>query len=45
VIAVLAIIASPSLSWLLQLTGLPDIGEPFDVAAFRAFKVPDDRNA
>jgi hypothetical protein len=45
VILVLAIIASPPLWWFLQLTGLPDIGEPFDVAAFRASRVPDDRNA
>jgi hypothetical protein len=28
-----------------SLNGLPDIGDPFDVAAFRAFKVPDDQNA
>ena len=31
--------------WLTSLNGLPDIGEPFDVAAFRVFSVPDDRNA
>jgi hypothetical protein len=31
--------------WLRSLNGLPDIGEPFDVAAFRAFSVPDDQNA
>ncbi len=42
---VLVILASPPLWWFLQLAGLPDIGEPFDVAAFRAFRVPDDRNA
>jgi hypothetical protein len=29
----------------LQLWGLPDIGDPFDVAAFRSFTIPDDRNA
>ena len=28
-----------------SLNGLPDIGDPFDVAAFRAFSVPDDQNA
>jgi hypothetical protein len=28
-----------------SLNGLPNIGDPFDVAAFRAFKVPDDQNA
>jgi hypothetical protein len=31
--------------WLTSLNGLPDIGDPFDVAAFRAFSVPDDHNA
>jgi hypothetical protein len=31
--------------WLNSLNGLPDIGEPFDVAAFRAFRIPDDQNA
>jgi hypothetical protein len=31
--------------WLNSLHGLPDIGDPFDVAAFRAFRVPDDQNA
>ena len=28
-----------------SLNGLPDIGDPFDVAAFRAFRIPDDQNA
>jgi hypothetical protein len=31
--------------WLTSLNGLPDIGDPFDVAAFRAFSLPDDLNA
>jgi hypothetical protein len=31
--------------WLNSLNGLPDIGDPFDVAAFRAFRLPDERNA
>src|SRR5262249_4224147 len=31
--------------WFNSLNGLPDIGDPFDVAAFRAFRVPDDQNA
>jgi hypothetical protein len=31
--------------WLTSLNGLPDIGDPFDVAVFRAFRVPDDQNA
>ena len=25
--------------------GLPDIGDPFDVQAFRSFTIPEDRNA
>jgi hypothetical protein len=31
--------------WLNSLNGLPDIGDPFDVAAFRAFGLPDEQNA
>ncbi len=31
--------------WLTSLNGLPDIGDPFDVAAFRAVRIPDDQNA
>src|SRR3954454_11916804 len=31
--------------WLNSLNGLPDIGDPFDVAAFRTFRLPDDQNA
>jgi hypothetical protein len=31
--------------WLTSLNGLPDIGDPFDVAAFRDFQIPDDQNA
>jgi hypothetical protein len=31
--------------WLTSLNGLPDIGDPFDVAEFRAFSIPDDQNA
>ena len=31
--------------WLNSLNGLPDIGDPFDVAAFRALSIPDDQNA
>ncbi len=41
----LAIIASLPLWWATQLVGLPDIVDPFDVAAFQAFTVPADRNA
>src|SRR5215468_4171007 len=31
--------------WLNSLNGLPDIGNPFDVAAFRAFNIAEDQNA
>jgi hypothetical protein len=31
--------------WLTSLNGLPDIGDPFDVAAFRGFRIPDDQDA
>ena len=31
--------------WATQLWGLPDVGDPFDVAACDAARVPDDRNA
>jgi len=42
----LAVAASAfAIWWLTSLNGLPDIGEPFDVAAFRAFSIPDDQNA
>lgn len=41
----LAMIATPPLWWSIQLMGLPDIGDPFDVAAYRSFTIPDDRNA
>ena len=34
-----------ALWWLTSLNGLPDIGDPFDVAAFRTFRLPDDQNA
>ncbi len=41
----LALVAAPPLWWVTQLVGLPDIGDPFDVAAFRALAIPDERNA
>ena len=42
----LAVAASAlAIWWLTSLNGLPDIGDPFDVAAFRAFSIPDDQNA
>ena len=31
--------------WLNSLNGLPDIGDPFDIAALRAFSIPEDRDA
>ena len=31
--------------WLNSLNGLPGFGNPFDVAAFRAFSIPEDRDA
>jgi hypothetical protein len=31
--------------WLISLNRLPDIGDPFDVAAFRGLRVPVDQNA
>lgn len=41
----LAAAAVPAAWWSLQLAGLPDVGEPFDVKAFRAETIPDGRNA
>jgi hypothetical protein len=34
-----------AIRWLTSLNGLPDIGDPFDVAEFQAFRIPDERNA
>jgi hypothetical protein len=47
VVAICLALAATALAiwWLRSLNGLPDIGDPFDVAAFRAFSVPDDQNA
>ncbi len=44
-LVLLAIVAGPPLWWATQLWGLPDIGDPFDVEAFRAVTIADDRNA
>jgi hypothetical protein len=41
----LATIAAPPLWWSMQLLGLPDIGDPFDLEAFRAMTIPEDSNA
>jgi hypothetical protein len=43
--ALLGIVACAPIWWLIQLAGLPDIGEPFDVAAFKASTIPEHRNA
>ena len=47
VLAICLAVAAAALAiwWLNSLNGLPDIGDPFDVAAFRAFSIPDDQNA
>jgi hypothetical protein len=37
--------AALAIRWLTSLNGLPDIGDPFDVAAFRTFRLPGDQNA
>ncbi len=44
-VVLLAMIAVPPLWWSVQLIGLPDVGDPFDVQAFRSFTIPDDQNA
>ena len=41
----LAVVVGPPIWWATQFWGLPDIGDPFDVAAFRALTIPVDRNA
>jgi hypothetical protein len=41
----LAMIAAPVVWWFIQLLGLPDIGDPFDVEAFRSLLISEDRNA
>ena len=47
VLAICLAVAAAALAiwWSTSLNGLPDIGDPFDVAAFRAFRIPDDQNA
>jgi hypothetical protein len=44
-LALLAMIVGPPVWWSVQLLGLPDIGDPFDTRVFRAFTIPEDRNA
>jgi hypothetical protein len=47
VLAVCVAVAATALAiwWLNSLNGLPDVGNPFDVAALRAFGIPEDRDA
>lgn len=44
-IGLVVAVAALAIWWLRSLNGLPDIGDPFDVAEFRAFRVPDEQNA
>ena len=44
-LVLLAIVAGPPLWWSAQLIGLPDIGDPFDIASFPPSTIPADRNA
>jgi hypothetical protein len=44
-LVLIAAMAGGALWWATSLVGLPDVGDPFDVAAFRAEAVPDDRGA
>jgi hypothetical protein len=41
----LAMIAAPVVWWSVQLLGLPDIGDPFDMGSFHSTKIPDKQNA
>jgi hypothetical protein len=47
VLAACVAVAATALAiwWFNSPNGLPDIGDPFDVAAFRAFELPDEQNA
>ncbi len=45
VVTLVGLVAIPWAWWATQLWGLPDVGDPFDVAAFEAYHVSDDRNA
>lgn len=46
-LAIFLAVAGPifAIWWLTSLNGLPDIGDPFDVAEFRSFQVAEDQNA
>jgi hypothetical protein len=45
ILILLSMVTAPPLWWAAQLMGLPNVGDPFDVEAFRAKTIPDDRNA
>jgi hypothetical protein len=46
-LAIFLVVAGPifAIWWLNSLNGLPDIGDPFDVAEFRALRIREDQNA
>ncbi len=46
-LSIFLVVAGPIIAiwWLSSLNGLPDIGDPFDVAEFRALRIPEDQNA
>ncbi len=46
-LAIFLVVAGPifAIWWLNSLNGLPDVGDPFDVAEFRALRIPEDQNA
>ena len=46
-LSIFLVVAGPifAIWWLNSLNGLPDIGDPFDVAKFRALRIPEDQNA
>src|SRR5947208_233179 len=44
-LVVVALVASALIWRATCLIGLPDIGDPFDVAEFRAYHVPEDEDA
>ncbi len=45
VICLAAAATALAIWWLTSLNGLPDIGDPFDVATLRSFSIPDEQNA
>jgi hypothetical protein len=47
VLAACVAVAATALAiwWFTSSNGLPDVGDPFDVAAIRGFRIPEDQNA